>query len=235
MPDALLADIRFHKDDEYLAYGLYTPVWRRIMREFRPRFLPLPLKGRLDLAAALFAEHVGEMGHTGIHLLALSAKELGPPHFDSLDRLLDDFRSWSHVDAFCIDVLQPVLLNHPEATLKLLERWNRSSNRWKRRASVVAFVRKVGASGAFTADVLRLCDSLIWDPDDLVQKGVGWALKDSLRGAPDRIVEYVKELRRKGVPATITLYAIRDLRGPRREEILAVQRSPVGSKGERLI
>ena len=39
------------------------------------------------------------------------------------------------------------LLAHRAETLALLERWNRSPNRWKRRASVVAFVRKVGESG----------------------------------------------------------------------------------------
>ena len=247
MGDALLASVRraiaaaaggrdpkpdrkFHKEDAYIAYGLYTPVWRGIMREFRPRFLALPPERRLDLAAALLAEHIGELGHTGIHLLALSAKALGPLHFESLDRLLDDFRSWSHVDAFCIDVLQPVLMSHPQETLRLLERWNRSPNRWKRRASVVTFVRKVGESGAFTDEVLRLCDNLIGDADDLVQKGVGWALKDNLRSAPDRVIAYVKELRRKGVPATITLYAIRDLKGDQRAEVLAVQRSRVGPR-----
>lgn len=192
------------------------------MREFRPRFLALSLEQRLELAERLLAERIGEMGHSGIHVLALRVRDLGPQHFDRLDRLADDFTGWSHVDDFCIGVLQPLLLNHREATLRLLERWNRSPGRWKRRASVVAFVRKVGESGAFTDEALRLCENLIWDPEDLVQKGVGWALKDNLRSAPERVIAYVKELRRRGVPATITLYAIRDLRGARRAEVLAV-------------
>ncbi len=215
-------DRKFSKDDEFVAYGLYTAEWRRVTREFRPRFLALPLEERLDMAAQLLAERIGELGHSGIHVLALSVRDLGPQHFDRLDRLADDFTGWSHVDDFCIGVLQPLLLNHREATLELLERWNRSPSRWKRRASVVAFVRKVGESGAFTDEALRLCDKLIWDPDDLVQKGVGWALKDNLRSAPERVIAYVKELRRKGAPATITLYAIRDLKGARRAEVLAV-------------
>jgi 3-methyladenine DNA glycosylase AlkD len=69
-----------------------------------------------------------------------------------------------------------------------------------------------------------LCEKLIWDKEDIVQKGVGWALKDNLRSAPDRVLPYIKDLRQRGVPATITLYAIRDLKGAKRKEILAARK-----------
>ncbi|UCG22883.1 MAG: DNA alkylation repair protein, partial [Chloroflexota bacterium] len=59
---------------------------------------------------------------------------------------------------------------------------------------------------------------------DLVQKGVGWALKDNLRGDHDKVLAYVKELRRQGVPSTITLYAIRDLKGEERQAVLAIKK-----------
>ena len=106
--------------------------------------------------------------------------------------------------------------------MALLERWNRSPNRWKRRASVVAFVRKIGDSGEFTEDALRLCENLVFDREDLVRKGVGWALKDLMRGERQRVLEYVKELRRRRVSSTITLYAIRDLDGRERRDVLEV-------------
>jgi hypothetical protein len=37
------------------------------------------------------------------------------------------------------------------------------------------------------------------------------------------VLEYVKNLRRRGVSAVITLYAIRELKGREREAILAVR------------
>jgi len=216
-------DRKFNKDDEFIAYGLTTPVWRSVMRPFRARLVALSVDERLDLAARLFAAHIGELGHSGIYALALGARELGPEHLERLDRIADGFTGWSHVDDFCIAVLQPLLLNQREPTIALLERWNASPNRWKRRSSVVAFVRKVGESGAFTEEALRLCENLVWDKEDLVQKGVGWALKDVMRGAPEQVLEYVKELRRRGVPAVITLYAIRDLKGEQRRDALGVR------------
>lgn len=38
-----------------------------------------------------------------------------------------------------------------------------------------------------------------------------------------RVLEYVKELRRKGVSSTITLYAIRDLKGEERRKVLRIK------------
>jgi len=217
-----LPDRKFNKDDEFVAYGLNVPAWRKIMREFRPRLRAPSLDERLALAEALFAEGGGWLGHSAIYVLALNVGELGPQHFERLDRMADRFTGWSHVDDVCISVLQPLLLAHRAETLSLLERWNGSPDRWKRRASVVAFVRKIGESGQFTDPALRLCENLVFDGKDLVRKGVGWALKDVMRGDRQRVLEYVKELRRRGVSSTITLYAIRDLDGRERGEVLAV-------------
>jgi 3-methyladenine DNA glycosylase AlkD len=215
---------KFNKDDGFVAYGLNVPAWRAIMRGFRPRLRALSLGQRLDLAEALFDQGEGWLGHSAIYVLALSSADLDPRHFGRLDRMADHFTGWSHVDDFCISVLQPLLLAHRGATLALLERWNRSPSRWKRRASVVAFARKIGESGEFTEEALRLCDALVDDSEDLVRKGVGWALKDLVRGDRPRVLEYVKDLRRRGVSAVITLYAIRDVKGAEREDVLAFGR-----------
>ncbi len=215
---------RFHKHDQYLSYSLKTPDFHRLMKEFRPRFLELELSERLKLAAELLHENIGEFGHAGIFILGESVKELKPKHFFLLDSMAEDFRSWSHVDGFSIGVAGPLLLKFCNETLTFLEDWNRSPNRFKRRASVVAFTRQVAKSGKFTEVALQLCENLIWDEEDIVRKGVGWALKDNMRSAPNRVLSYVKDLRRRGVSSTITLYAIRGLNPARRQQVLAMKK-----------
>mgnify|MGYP006267671713 CR=1 FL=1 len=84
---------------------------------------------------------------------------------------------------------------------------------------VVVFTRKVGESGRFTGEALELCDRLVWDEEDYVKKGVGWALKDVMREDKEKVLDYVKGLRRKGVSAVITLYAIRNLTSKECKEI----------------
>ena len=196
---------RFHKHDRYISYSLKTADFHRLMKEFRPRFLELGLNERLRLAERLLSKHIGELGHAGIFIFAISIEELNPKHFSLFDSMAEDFRSWSHVDCFSTAVLGPILFNFCKETL-------------------VTFTWKVSKSGEFTEEALRLCENLIWDKEDIVRKGVGWALKDNMRSAPKRVLSYVKDLRRRGVSSTITLYAIRDLNPEQRKKVLAVKK-----------
>jgi len=217
-------DLKFHKHDEYLSYGLKASEFREILKEFRPRFLKLSLQERMDLAEKFLQKHLGELGHVGLYILTLSVKNLGPENFAYLNSLPEHFRSWSHVDHLSLGVMQPLLWRYRKETLEQLDKWTRSPVRWKRRAAVVTFTREAAKPGEFTEELIQFCEKLIWDEEDIVQKGVGWALKDNLRSAPDRILPYIKDLRRRGVSSMIVLYAIRDLKGAKRQEVMAVKR-----------
>jgi 3-methyladenine DNA glycosylase AlkD len=212
----------YHKYDDYKSYGIRTPKFGAILKKYRKSFKELKAREVFELATYLYSSHIAESMHAGNYLIGLHIKLITPQRLNFLDRIASYFNSWSIVDDFCISILQPVLLEYPKETIGLLKKWNKSKNMWKRRASVVAFVRKIGESGKFTDIVLKLCNDLIWDKEDLVRKGVGWALKDSMRGSKKKVLRYVKDLRRKGVNSTIVLYAIRDLKGKEREEILSI-------------
>ncbi len=221
---AVVAKARqWFKNQNYRPYGMWASGYKEVERQFRKDIQQLPLRGRLHLARWLvlsgFAEEIDFANAT----LTWSVKAFGPGDFAYLDEHLNHFHGWSNTDDFCVHVLQPLLLRYPNQTLALLRDWNVSENPWKRRASVVTFVRKVGALGKFTHPALELCENLLSDHEDLVQKGVGWALKDLMRGDNRQVLEYVKSLRRRGVPATITQYAIRDLKGAERQAVLDIK------------
>jgi 3-methyladenine DNA glycosylase AlkD len=193
-----------------------------ITKKFREAFRKLGFEDRVELARRFFRSgYAGQMSF-GTALLSLNVKEMKPRDFWVLEEMSDCFNNWGTVDGFCIDVMQPLLLSYQDDVLRILREWNKSESLWKRRASVVTFTRRIGASGKFTDEALELCDASIWDEEDLVRKGVGWALKDAMRGNKKKVLEYVKELRRRGASAVITLYAIRDLSGEERKEILKI-------------
>ena len=161
--------------------------------------------------------------HLGIHLLGLREEELDPAHFGFFDECVNHFVGWGNVDHFR-SVLQSMLVRHPSEVIGLLRKWNQSDNRWKRRASVVVFTRGIAKEGRFIDEALDLCENLIWDEDDLVRKGVGWALKDNMRADKERVLSYVKALRHRGVSSVVTLYAILDLKGEERKEVLRIKK-----------
>lgn len=215
---------RYHKHDQYVCYGLKTSDFHKIMKEYRPRFLALSLSERLELAAKLLETRIGELGHAGFYVLSISSDQLQPKHFSVLDVAADNFTSWSHVDVLCTRVTPPLLFNYPEQMLDFLNKWNLSPNRFKRRASVVTFIQDVAKSGNFLDDALRLCENLVWDEEDIVRKGVGWVLKVNMEYAQNRVLEYVKDLRRRGVSSTITLYAIEKLPPEIRKKVLSIKK-----------
>ncbi len=223
-PRKVEQDKRWHKEPN-ISYGFSASDYVEVYHEFNPHFRNLSLGERIELARKLIKSENSTITHLGIHLLRISRQELGQAHFWIFDECLDNITEWGNTDLFCGDVMQPILGRMPDKVIRLLRRWNQSENKWKRRASVVTFTRKTAESGNFIDIALELCDNLVWDREDLVRKGVGWALKDNMRFDKKRVLEYVKNLRRKGVSSTVTLYAIRDLKGKERQEVLRIKPS----------
>jgi len=204
-------------------YGIDESEESELIRSYLEDFRQLSLEERFELAKRFYASGFSEQVNFGDAILTLSLDELTPEHYEFLDEIGGYLSNWADTDWFCIDILQPLLRKYTKETLNLLRKWNCSKSLWKRRASVVTFTRKIGESGEFTEKALELCDNLIWDKEDYVRKGVGWALKDNMRGNKQRVLDYIKSLRKKGVSSVITLYSIRDLRGKEREEILKIK------------
>jgi 3-methyladenine DNA glycosylase AlkD len=212
-----------HAGSGLQSYGIKTPHVRKVMKRYKNQFLQLSTEEKIDLAKMFYQSNVFEQATVGDTLIELSMTNMSPDQFNLLDEVANYFSNWASVDWICLHGLQSLLLKYPEETLQLLKKWNCSDNTWKKRASVVAFVRKVGSSGEFTDDVLSFCDNLIWDEKDMVKKGVGWALRDNMHGNKEKVLEYVKSLRKKGVSSVVTLYAIEDLKGKERKEILDIK------------
>ena len=207
----------------YKSYGINEQEEIELIRSYLGSFKQLSLEERFELAKMFLASGFSEQVAFGNAILELSVKNITPIHYGFLNEIANYFNNWAETDWFCIRIIQPLLKRYPKETLDLLRKWNKSENMWKRRASVVSFTRKIGASGHFTEEVLALCDNLIWEKEDLVRKGVGWALKDNMRGNKEKVLDYAKSLRQKGVSSVITLYAIRDLKGKEREEVLHIK------------
>ena len=208
----------------YWHMGIDTPDVRKLARRFSKAFCEHTWSNQVRIVQHLLNYGSDEMAHLGVFLLSSSVDDMATVDVRALDSMIGAFRGWSVTDAFCIEVLQPLLEQYTTDVLALLADWATAESRWKRRASVVVFTRKIGAGGHYTRQGLAACERLITDSDDLVRKGIGWALKDLMRGDRETVLDYVLNLRRRGVSSVITLYALRDVQGAERQRILAQQR-----------
>jgi 3-methyladenine DNA glycosylase AlkD len=216
---------RWDKNKDYQTYGLSSKDYSELYKIFNPRFLNLNLQDRLKLTMLWAKTRNSTLIHLGCHLIRLSVRKelINPSHFGFFDNFLEYFRGWGNVDLFCSEIMRPLLEEYPTEVINLLQNWNKTEHMCKKRASVVTFTRDTAESGKYLEIALELCDNLIWDKEDLVRKGVGWSLKDNMRADKKRVLDYVKKLRRIGVSSTITLYAIRDIKGEERQKILSIK------------
>jgi 3-methyladenine DNA glycosylase AlkD len=205
------------------SYGLKELEGNEIFESHRESLAKSSLEERLELVKKLYASGYSEEVGFGDAVLLLSLDEITPAYYGFLDEIGDHLKNWGETDWFCSSILQALIKKYVEETLRLLRKWNKSNHIWKQRASVVAFTRKIGESGKFTSEVLELCENLIQSKEDYVRKGVGWALKDGMRGSKKRVLAYVKSLRERGVTSVITLYAIRDLEREERKQVLSTK------------
>ena len=74
--------------------------------------------------------------------------------------------------------------------------WTRSESRWWRRAALVCTVflnRKTKGGRGDTLRTLMVCETLASDKDDMVAKGMSWALRDLSKRDPEAVEKFVEE------------------------------------------
>ncbi len=226
MKNFLRFNQQLYKEQGFKSYGLNVPEIDKIVKKYTNQFKALSQEDRFQLAKKFYKSDYIAQTNFGLKLLELNIPYLKPQNFELIDEILSYISHWGPTDSFSLRIMQPILRKYPNETKQLLKKWNCTPHLWKKRTSVVTFSRKIGVEGKFVDFLLKLCDNLIWDKEDLVRKAVGWALKDNMIGKnKEKVLNYVKNLRKMGVCSTITLYAIRKLKGKEREEVLKIKPS----------
>jgi 3-methyladenine DNA glycosylase AlkD len=217
-------DSIFHKGYLRHSLGIKAPVFRKLMKKWKNVFKSIHRDKIFDFTLKFAEQEIEEFVLTGNEILKLNYASFKKTDIDRLNEYANHFVSWSTVDDFCCGFLTKFIMSADQKVIKiiskLLRHWNQSDDMWRQRASVVAFTRKVGECGEFTDIALKLCERLIDSDRDLVRKGVGWCLKDIMRGDKKKVLNYVIGLRKRKVSSTITLYALRDVKGDERKRIL---------------
>jgi 3-methyladenine DNA glycosylase AlkD len=113
--------------------------------------------------------------------------------------------NWAACDGFCNHAVGDFMVKYPDQ-IAVLKRWATSQNRWMRRAACVSLIVPA-KHGKFLPEVFALADLVLTDPDDMVQKGYGWLLKEASRKHTSQVFKYVMQ-NKAVMPRTALRYAI---------------------------
>ncbi len=213
------AGVQWFFKEEIKSHGWYTADLRRAALDFRREVRKdYGLDFLIDVADRLFSGSVLEEKLAAVFLLEKLDAEFSNREFRRFESWLDRISSWSDHDALVHCLIAPLVAADPART-KAVFRWARSRNRWHRRAACVALIRGARAK-MFFPEIKNLSDSLLADEDDMVQKGLGWLLRETAKYDAKRTVPYLMKIRGRA-PRLVLRTACETLPAQTRKRILS--------------
>jgi len=213
------AEVQWFFKEEVISRGWYTAEMRKVAVRFRRAIVrEQGLPFLVQVADKLFTGEILEEKVFGVFLLENQTHLLGRKEFALFVSWLDRVSSWADHDGLVHYLLSPMVAENPAWACEVF-RWAKSRNRWRRRAACVALIRGARAK-KFFPEIVRLTAALIDDEDDMVQKGLGWLLRETAKYDPKRTVPYLMKIR-NGTPRLVLRTACETLPVSSRKRILA--------------
>ncbi len=212
---------RFFKE-QVKAYGVKTGTVGKIAKNYWPQAEALGKAGLFRLCEELYRSGFTEEAFVVSFWLPNYVDNLQPADLATFKRWIESYiDNWAKCDGFCNHTIGDLIQKYPQ-TMPEVKSWAKSSCRWLKRASAVSLIVPA-KEGMFLADAIKICDVLLLDGDDMVQKGYGWLLKEESRKHPKEVFEYVNK-NRSVMPRTALRYAIELL--PKELKTEAMKRNP---------
>src|SRR6185369_16279864 len=201
-------------------YNVGTTAMRRLARTIHAeRQADWSIDDAMAFADALIVDRHLEAKSVGIEVVARYRRDFTPRLLPAWKRWLAGNHSanWATTDSICGALLGPLLLEHPELGARLRV-WAGDRNMWVRRASIVGLIPRARRGESLDL-VYEIARRLHRDREDLIQKAVGWALREAGKTDMPRLERY---LRANGaaIPRTTLRYAIERFPEKKRRALL---------------
>ena len=208
---------RFFKE-EIKSRGWRTAEMRKVAVRFRRAIAQeqgMPFA--VQVADKLFSGRYLEEKVFAVLMLQNQTKHFGEAEFKLFVSWLDRVTSWADHDGLVHYLIAPMVYADPKRGREVF-RWARSRNRWHRRAACVALILRPEQK-KFFSEIVRLSNQLLHDEDDMVQKGLGWLLREMAKADPKRTVPYLMRIR-KHAPRLVLRTACETLKPSEKLRIL---------------
>jgi 3-methyladenine DNA glycosylase AlkD len=196
---------RFFKE-QVKYYGVKTETVGKIANKYWPRIKTWDKEAIFALCEELYGSEYTEEAFIVAFWLPNYIDYLEPSDLATFRRWIEKYiNNWAKCDGLCNHTIGDLVQKYPQ-TIVGVKSWAKSENRWLKRASAVSLIVPA-KKGLFLQDALEICDMLLTDGDDMVQKGYGWLLKEESRKHQKEVFDYVVK-NRKVMPRTALRYAI---------------------------
>ncbi len=181
---------------EVKSRGWYTAELRKVAVRFRRAIVAengVPFL--LQVSDQLFRDEVLEEKVFAVMLLEEMTGQFGLNEFRLFESWLDRVTTWADHDALVNYLIGPMIaadkkyLPHPP-------RWAKKRSTWHRRAAAVSLIHSTRQHKNF-AHIQKVTELLLSSDDDMVQKGLGWLLREAAKANRDETVCHLMTIRER--------------------------------------
>jgi 3-methyladenine DNA glycosylase AlkD len=215
----------FRGDHNLRFYNIGTTPMRAFARSlYKANLDRWSIDDAMKLADELIADPYLETKSVGIEVVARFRRAFTPTLLTRWKRWLaaNHSANWATTDSICGALIGPLLVDYPELADRLRV-WSKDHNMWVRRASIVGLIPLVRKGHALNIayDIARTLHS---DEEDLIQKAVGWTLREAGKVDSRQLEQYLRAEGPK-IPRTTVRYAIERFPLAKRQALLKATRS----------
>lgn len=131
---------------------------------------------------------------------------------------IDRVNNWDLVDTSAHKIIGAFLDGKDKSLLRIFAR---SNNMWHRRIAVISTFHAIGKGDA--TDALRIAEMLVHDPEDIVQKAVGWMLREVGKRVSVKEEKEFLDVYASNMPRVMLRYAIEHFDKPTRGKYLSMK------------
>ena len=175
-------------------FGLRVPRCRSIANEVLRDCSPQNSQAWVSSILLLWREATHrEARYVAIELLLHKkfAHWLFPDQLPVVEEMVVTGAWWDFVDALAARGIGTMLTNDPNQTKRILYKWAKDQNIWKRRVAILAQLKSKTNTDV---KLLSKCiETSIGRSEFFLRKGIGWALREYSKTDPDWVIEFVEK------------------------------------------
>ncbi|MBK8600793.1 MAG: DNA alkylation repair protein [Flavobacterium sp.] len=178
--------------NHFTFYGIKTEKRRLIFKSIWQEHQNEVKQNGREITLQLFAFKEREMHYCGIEILIKNLKKnYQIDDIQLIEKILITNSWWDSVDTIAKYILGQYLIEFPNETKKVINRFSDSDNMWLNRAAILFQLGYKQKTNAYT--LFRECIKHAHSKEFFIQKAIGWALREYGKYFPNEVREFVKQ------------------------------------------
>jgi len=187
------AKMAFYASTSMEVLGATNPDIKNVISELKQRYRGWNERSWIDFCIALVDTGIFECQGLAYELIGRNRKLLATLSRKDVQELAKNLDNWASVDGFSVGI-HGVLWGRGVITDRDIRKLLKSNDHWQRRVAVVSTVALNLKSRGGTGDTprtLAVCEAVVEDHHDMIQKALSWALRELSKRDREAVVAFV--------------------------------------------